>query len=1017
MARWLLGVPPVAAVAYWLRDVFTSYPLPAGVLTGCALLVLPLARKVHEELQKRVAERTADRIDRQSRGRQRGFERRYRHYLRMRYGSSDVRGLRIRGCQGPRLDEVFVDVSLSPLPPHEAGRTPLTGPESAVVRKGQRLSLGTLLADREPAVLAVIGAPGTGKSTLLDHTALSLAGTRRRLRRRRRRDLPVLLALRHHVADIVPSDESAPDTRSRGGPSLPELIELSLAGAGLEVPAGWFAAQLGKGRCVVMLDGLDEVARADHRQLVADWVDRQASSYDKNHWVVTSRPHGYETPLLRRAKCLAVRRMTPDQVTRFVRSWYHWLRHVGDEGQHGPDELLRRLRTEPVLYDLAVNPLLLTIIVNVYAAEDTLPGRRSELYEQIFRVLLRTRQQAKALPESGPQADAVVREAALRELAYRMTKARRRDVSTAEAEAWLRPRLSDAHFPDADTFLKLMAAIGLLVESQSGVHEFAHLTFQEYLAAAWIHQHAATDVLLRAVADPWWRETIVLWAARTEPGRVVRACAELRTPSALALAEDCVEEAGQVAPETRTVLSRLVTPDSSRLMTAVAVERHLRRAVWLSEDTVVCARPITGPLYRLFAADHPQLVGPPDQEPPGGPTGGDAAPDVVAGVPASAARAFPEWVNRVLDGRDHYRLPEYTEADDPVLLPLLAPNQSVWTLSAGAPPEERPQLWVPAGTPHPWRSHSDRIWLRTQQDLRSASRRRRTDADRADEVHRGVLVLLEALTSDVTLLRHTVPDPQSASDQGGIDMSTQAEFSARRYLDVARKLGARQPWHGDGPVAQVIALGLDLTRLATVAELRALTLPLLDDPPEPLRIFTPETLLEGVPRALAEALERLGDGFESARLLSAVDGMFPTETLDSLHIRAGFLAGLAMSLQDKKALPIPEGSRLVDTETAAERLAQLPDLVRHAGPLDPAKRNHVAELAGRLSAVGSELLARGVAGEPGAAAAVRLGALHLGNADPAFTDACHEVAAAVTVLQDRADGMIPASETILLVRC
>ena len=42
----------------------------------------------------------------------------------------------------------------------------------------------------------------------------------------------------------------------------------------------------------MLLDGLDEVASADDRRVVADWVERQVAAYPRNHFVVTSRPYG-----------------------------------------------------------------------------------------------------------------------------------------------------------------------------------------------------------------------------------------------------------------------------------------------------------------------------------------------------------------------------------------------------------------------------------------------------------------------------------------------------------------------------------------------------------------------------------------------------------------------------------------------------------------------------------------------------------------------------------------------------
>src|SRR6202034_1524310 len=57
------------------------------------------------------------------------------------------------------------------------------------------------------------------------------------------------------------------------------------------------------------------------------------------------------------------------------------------------------LRESPPLQDLAVNPLLLTMIATAHRYRGALPGSRADLYGEICQVLLSRRGQAKDLPE------------------------------------------------------------------------------------------------------------------------------------------------------------------------------------------------------------------------------------------------------------------------------------------------------------------------------------------------------------------------------------------------------------------------------------------------------------------------------------------------------------------------------------------------------------------------------------------------------------------------------------------
>ena len=134
------------------------------------------------------------------------------------------------------------------------------------------------------------------------------------------RTLPVLLSLTGCVAQV----NSNPRVR------LAAVINASLAERH-DAPPGWFEDKLAAGECVVLLDGLDEVAGVRDRQRVATWIQEQRAIYSRNDFLVTSRPYAYRASLLPAADQLQLRELTQDQVDRFIRNWY------GETGwQDGP---------------------------------------------------------------------------------------------------------------------------------------------------------------------------------------------------------------------------------------------------------------------------------------------------------------------------------------------------------------------------------------------------------------------------------------------------------------------------------------------------------------------------------------------------------------------------------------------------------------------------------------------------------------------------------------------------------
>ena len=103
---------------------------------------------------------------------------------------------------------------------------------------------------------------------------------------------------------------------------------------------------------------------------------------------------------------LAVFPFSPEQVVRFISNWYlanEIVSHNRDDpgvrkaADKGAGDLMRRIRDSEVLTELAVNPLLLTMIATVHRYRSELPGRRVELYREICEVFLGKRQDVRGV--------------------------------------------------------------------------------------------------------------------------------------------------------------------------------------------------------------------------------------------------------------------------------------------------------------------------------------------------------------------------------------------------------------------------------------------------------------------------------------------------------------------------------------------------------------------------------------------------------------------------------------------
>ena len=628
-----------------------------------------------------------------------GYGYRYRRWVLDSLRYVDGQDLATGGDHIPELGDVYVDVALVSRAPHQAVGNPLI---AATEDTSQRHSISELLDGRSRVVLALVGQPGSGKSTLLAHAARRSARTAVRGHLGRRR-VPILLALREQAESIV-ADPAI---------SLPDVVRAAVGGAAGREPGGWWERQLGRGRCLVLLDGLDEIARDDDRLAVANWVQRQVTAYPGNHFVVTSRSFGLPGPLTAQADVLVVRPFTAEQVQLFLDRWCLAAeRHAtGASGRtarravrlrarESAARLTLLLQEHPALRDLGTNPLLLTMIATAHRYRGALPGSRADLYGEICQVLLSRRSQAKDLPQllSWP-----AKQTLLSALAYQMMRDHVTDLRADRVLEILGSQLERfSASVTGEAFLDDMSSNGLFVEATAGRYAFTHLTFQEYLAAR--HVSATPDlvkILADNVSDPWWHETILLYAATADASPIVRACLESDTIPALTLAFDCDEAGAEIDPELRQRLDRErarayepdCPPEHRRLIAGTQAARLIRRTLITAAGTRICARPVPADLYWIFLQDTqaPQPDSPCDPH----------ADQPAIGIWGTEARAFVTWLNSITATATgiEVRLPRRDELQQEAIAGALtsqlpASVTCAWTQSPSG-------LWLRPGQPHP----------------------------------------------------------------------------------------------------------------------------------------------------------------------------------------------------------------------------------------------------------------------------------------------------------------------------
>jgi formylglycine-generating enzyme required for sulfatase activity/GTPase SAR1 family protein len=394
--------------------------------------------------------------------------------------------------------------------------------------------VSVLEASCKTSRLTLLGDPGAGKSTFVRRLASWLAASK--LYRVKpplgypSDLLPIIITLRDLTPRLTTMADFDQFSRAKQEHQLIETIQYTLQTdlQMLDIPEFFdeLLGYLNTGRCLLVLDGLDEVQqkiRARVRQAISVLISR----YHPERVIVTCRTRSYiGSTELPGFSPYTLRPFDPDKIQKFITLWYHTQQNLGRFNKQQAEERIQKLSQAALstdLSELAANPMLLTTMAIIHQREVNLPSERVRLYKLAVEVLLRRWQRYKIgdLVPSPALAELLSNDLKLLAILERLAYEAHR-VSAQQKHSVDLPRItallileSPEYLNSLDLSHELLDYIdlraGLLLgrggtQDRPETYGFPHRTFQEYLAGSYLmgQRDLKRDLFTHAAEGDVW---------------------------------------------------------------------------------------------------------------------------------------------------------------------------------------------------------------------------------------------------------------------------------------------------------------------------------------------------------------------------------------------------------------------------------------------------------------------------------------------------------------------------------
>jgi HEAT repeat protein/energy-coupling factor transporter ATP-binding protein EcfA2 len=358
------------------------------------------------------------------------------------------------------------------------------------VEKERVIEPGTAVNNYQ--LLVILGAAGVGKTTLLKY--LTLTYCQKNIEKQEQREwdhIPIPIILR----EFLESGKCLRDYINTifgkyGFPKARKLVEKDLRG----------------GKCILFLDGFDELITRKNQEEVTNEIFAFIERYHECKIVVTARTPGYHGELLGFTR-FEVMEFGNNQVKEFINNRFAGSRRGKAEA------MLLLLKENEDIKNLAKNPLMLSIIAALYEENNEVLHKRASVYKRIIEVLLGEWDAYKKIESQfTPEKKWYI----LRKLAVLNHRRDRRTITEKEIleEIDKYSLLLGLKKEECRLFFEeIWQRSYILRQLFIDTYDFLHLSFQGYFSALELKEREdGIATIIHHLSDSWWEEPILLYS-------------------------------------------------------------------------------------------------------------------------------------------------------------------------------------------------------------------------------------------------------------------------------------------------------------------------------------------------------------------------------------------------------------------------------------------------------------------------------------------------------------------------